>query len=171
MRDDRMKWAPLPDTFLTAARDRVTIAPRHVGFQYLVSGLSVVSDGSHIGWPEVCVRPDYTLSIRRDQILRVGCVQQATGWIAETGQAVSDMSDGYQVFEVSGPKAFDVLSRGAELDLSLASASTARALWGVSTLLYRHGNDTTFRLHVERSYAMGLYMALVTAADQAASQA
>ena len=167
MRDDRMKWTALPEVFLPVRRDGVVITPRDIRRQYLVSGVSTGTHGDSAEWPDVVEGDAYAVRISRDQSLRAGGDAIPTGWQAKTLQAVSDMSGGFQVFDVTGPLAFDTLCRGAELDLNLPSPSVARRLWGMRVLLYRHGNDTTFRLHVERSFAMPLYAALITAADQA----
>lgn len=168
MRDDRMKWAALPETFLPVTRDRVAVTSCDVGRQYLVSGISAVAHGNASGWPDVVTNRAYRLQISRDQSLHVGGDAQPAGWQADVSLAVSDMSDGYHVFQVSGPAAFDLLCRGAELDLQMLSHSVARQLWGMHVLLYRHTSDSTYRLHVERGFAMALFTALARAADQVA---
>ena len=168
MRDDRLKWAPVPDPLEAISGEAVSLAPCHVGRQYLVSGVSIATQDAFVGgWPTVITGEDYTLRIARDQVLQVGCTSRTTGWDAETSHALSDMTDGFEVFEVTGARAIDVLQRGAELDLNHSSRSVARDLWGMRVLLYRHGSEETFRLHIERSHAHALYQALRSSLLQA----
>ena len=146
----------------------VSLSSSHVGHQYVVSGLSIDATENIAagGWPDVITGREYALHLARDRVLQVGGAPRATGWDPERGQAVSDMTDGYCVFTLAGERAFDVLCRGAELDLRQQSRSVARLLWGMQVFLYRHETDTTFRLHIERSDAQSLYLALRTALRQ-----
>lgn len=163
MRDDRHKWQPVPDEFPPLTYATVSVSVCNVGHQYLLSGLSVSTHNTG-SWPSILQGEKYTLRLRRDQILEVGGTGRDTGWHSDHAFAVSDMTDGYQVISVSGTGAFDLLCRGAELDLNIASGSVARHLWDFSALLYRYEHAQSYRIHIERSNANALYWALEAAA-------
>ena len=163
MRDDRSKWLPAQEPLAPLNADNVTVRVVNLGNQYVVSGLSIAQDsGRGAGWPDLVADASYELRLRYDQILSVGGENRDTGWDANNQIAVSDMSDGYRVFTVAGARAFACLCQGAELDLALHSRSVIRRLWDYDVLLYRHGTETDFRLHIERHSAEGLYRILAS---------
>jgi hypothetical protein len=158
MRDDRQKWTPVPDHYAPLRSATVTVAPRPPVRQTLVSGATVLQDaGSAIGWPDIAGTSPYRICLNRDQILEVEGDAQATGWDAARGCAISDMTDGYVVFDISGPGGLDLLCTGGEIRLQESSRSVVRRLWGMDVLLYRYMNPRRFRLHVTRSLAPALH--------------
>lgn len=150
MRDDSQRWAPaeMPSDPITGVGVQINVLPwaRHV----LMSGANVLQHCKMplASWPDVIDGETYGLTLRRDRVIIVNGPLVADGWDADTGQAVSDMSDGYRVIEITGERAFDLLKRGTELDLNAPSRSVARMLFGIEALIYRHGNPDRFRLHV-----------------------
>lgn len=161
MRDDRLKWTAQPAEFAPISCDGVTVSVCDVGAQHLISGPRVEAGA---GWPDMVAGAIYNLTVRRDMVLAVGTAPRNTGWDARRQEAVSDVSDGYRVFEISGPDSMKLLCRGAEIDIDLPSASVARMMWGMSIMLYRFEDASTFRLHAERGYALALHQALCSAA-------
>ena len=153
MRDDSHKWTPpagVPAPLdLGGATLRAALLPR----QTLISGTAVRQNSPLpvIGWPDVATGEAYRITLRRDRVVEVGGDAPEEGWNAERGEATSDITDGWSVFDLSGPRAFDILKRGTEISLSEPSASVVRKLWGLDTWLYRHGSEDTFRLHIARA--------------------
>ena len=107
-----------------------------------------------IGWPDVATGEAYRITLRRDRVVDVGGEAPEEGWNAERGEATSDITDGWSVFDLSGPRAFDILKRGTEISLDTLSASVARRLFGLDVWLYRHSNDGWHRQrkHIGRSF-------------------
>lgn len=95
----------------------------------------------------------YTLWLAPDRALQVGGDAPA-GF-------VSDVTDGLAVFELSGPRASDVLAMGCAFDLPPPGACAQTVFAGVKILVYRHGD--ALRLHVERQLAAYLHTWFVTA--------
>ena len=71
------------------------------------------------------------------------------------GRFVSDMTDGLVAFEISGPRAGEIVSASCTLDPRgdiLARGRCSQTLFGgVKVVLYPHGDG--FRLHAERPFA------------------
>jgi len=83
-----------------------------------------------------------------DRALRAGAVEPPAGF-------VSDVTDGLATFEISGPRAGEIIAMGCTLDpAALASGRCAQtAFAGVKVVLYAFGSGDTVRLHAERSLA------------------
>lgn len=153
MRDDSRKWTP-PESVpapldLGGATLWVAILPR----QTLISGTATRQNSPLpvIGWPDVATGEAYRITLRRDRVVEIGGDARPEGWDAERAEATSDITDGWSVLDLSGPRAFDILKRGTEISLSEPSASVVRKLWGLDTWLYRHEADNKFRLHIARA--------------------
>lgn len=158
MRDDRHKWTPAPDSYPPLAGARVTIALCPRMRQTLISGATVLHDAPEaIGWPDIAGAGPCLLCLARDQLLEVSGEARAAGWENTRGRAISDITDGYVVFDLTGPGGLDLLSTGGEISLGENSRSVVRRLWGMDVLLYRHTAPERFRLHVTRSCAPALY--------------
>lgn len=69
----------------------------------------------------------------------------------------SDVTDGLALFEIAGPRAGEIISASCTLDPAgpdLAPGRCAQTMFGgVRVVLYAHGSDGRFRLHVERQLA------------------
>lgn len=154
MRDDRNRWNAPGSLGLPLEGPGVTVTPVTDLQQVLISGPDVRrSFATLVEWPDVAQGGSYTLSLRRDRVMVIGGPARTEGWQESSQQAVTEMSDGYEVLDIAGPAAFDLLRRGAELSLTSPSRSVARLLFGMGTILYRHGSESTFRVHVGRSQA------------------
>ena len=153
MRDDAHRWTPPPglaeQTDLGGATLGVAILPR----QTLISGTNVRQNSPLplVGWPDIATGDTYRITLRRDRVVEVGGNARHEGWNAETGEATSDITDGWSVFDLSGPRAIDILKRGTEVSLNEPSASVARKLWGFDVWLYRYEAEDRFRLHIARA--------------------
>ncbi|MEX0280494.1 MAG: hypothetical protein AB3N13_04790 [Arenibacterium sp.] len=150
MRDDRDRWDRPGDLAFTGSFELREVEDTK---QYLVSGVSVQRQFASdlVSWPDVAEAESYTLSLRRDQVLVVNAPVVAFGYDAEKGIAVTDMSSGYRLLELSGRDAWAQLKRGAELRLDMPSRSVMRRVFGIDVVLYRFANEGCFRLHVPRA--------------------
>jgi len=162
MRDDSGKWdAPLPSGYAHDANG-MTLAAVTLARQVLISGPDVLTQTKQpiAGWPDIVTADSYALSVRRDRVLLVNGPTVSEGWHDDIGQAVSDASDAYAVFDVSGERSLEVLKRGAELNLDVPSRSVARLLFGLGVFLYRYETENSFRIHVASAHAEALVKSL-----------
>ncbi len=153
MRNDVNRWSPpygLPAPF---ERPGLTLSAVHLHRQSLISGPEVhrTGPGPLIGWPDIAKGDTYRIALRRDRVVEVNGAEVLDGWNTATREAFSDISDGWSVFDLTGPAALEILKRGTELSLDTPSASVARRLWGLDVWLYRHGGEDRFRLHIARA--------------------
>ncbi|MEL7097496.1 MAG: hypothetical protein AAGM84_01585 [Pseudomonadota bacterium] len=163
MRDDSARWHP-PGS---SAFDAPGVSVREVSLarQTMVSGTMVLSTYSlAIGWPDVALGEAYALCMRRDRVLLVNAGARRDGFDPDTSEAVSDMTDGFAVLALSGPRALECLQAGAALDPAQPSRSAFRRVFGTDVLLYRHGDESTFRIHVPRADLAAFAAALHAAA-------
>ena len=99
--------------------------------------------------------PDRLLFVRRKA---VQAHPEALGWSTDN-VAVTDVSDGFLLFDVSGPSALDVMALGADYDFASTAArpneSAAMLFAGLKVSIARIAGG--WRLHIERSYAAALW--------------
>ncbi|MEM7209099.1 MAG: hypothetical protein AAF434_14850 [Pseudomonadota bacterium] len=157
MRDDRHRWPATADFNAPIDLGSATLTPVPLTRQTLVSGPDVRAQINQalIGWPDIVENDSYAIACRRDRIMRINGPDAREGWDAANNQAISDASDAYAVFDLTGTDAMDLLKRGAEISLQSPSKSVARILFGLGVFLYRVG-DKVFRLHVARCDADAL---------------
>lgn len=151
MRNDTTRWdVPVP---LSLVSDELTIRPAPVSVQHWVSGVDVLSRFQDIliSWPEVVTIDHYALALRRDRVLLVGEAALQDGYDTETGLAVTQISDAFDVIDISGPNALECLRKGVELRIDHPSRSVMRRVFGWDVMLYRAGGETCFRLHIPRA--------------------
>lgn len=150
MRDDRSRWpAPVADEIpldLVGAQ----LQPVHGLTQTLISGADVRNQTGLpvLAWPDSPTTDSYAISLRRDRILCIGNTPFDEGWHSDKELAVSDMSDGYTVFDLVGDGALDLLNRGGDVSKTEASASVVRMLFGLGVFLYCDPSTEGFRIHV-----------------------
>ena len=150
MRDDSRRWPP---TFRAApgidlgAADLKRAQPKR---QTLISGSHVLKqmDVPVIEWPAIAQSDSYALSLRRDRVLLVNGPERREGWDETQKHAVSDASDAFAVFDLTGPGAMALLQRGADVSQTVASPSVARMFFGLNVLLYRGAPADHYRIHV-----------------------
>ena len=159
MRNDSHKWSPAQaiTSFVDTPIDLnvAVITPIELARQTLISGANVLSqiNAPLIGWPDITSTESYALCLRRDRVLIVDEVStndsnRDTGWDDASQQALSDVSDSYAVFDLSGPQALELLQRGAEISLQTQSRSVMRLLFGLDTMIYRVASTDRFRIHI-----------------------
>jgi hypothetical protein len=153
MRNDTNRWSPpsgLPAPFEAPG---LSLSPAHLTRQSLISGPDVrrTSPAPLIGWPDIAPDAPYRITLRRDRVVEVNGAAGQEGWNSAKGEAFSDITDGWSVFDLTGPAAMDILKRGTEISLDTPSASVVRRMWGLDVWLYRFGHEDTFRLHIARA--------------------
>ena len=153
MRNDTNRWSPptgMPTAFEAPG---LSLTAVHLTRQSLISGPEVRTNSATalIGWPDIAPDAPYRITLRRDRVVEVNGPAGSDGWNSATGEALSDISDGWSVFDLTGPAAMDILKRGTEISLITPSASVVRRLWGLDVWLYRHGSKDNFRLHIARA--------------------
>jgi len=131
--------------------------------QVLVSSSTALKQYPTIGWPDIA-QDDSAVALRRDRVLLVNSSATTQGWDDQLNNAVTDMNDGYQVFDISGRDAMALLQRGTEISLQLPSRSAVRFLFGYEVVLYRI-QECVFRIHIERSYADALWAHFIATRD------
>ncbi|WP_323778845.1 hypothetical protein [Leisingera sp.] len=165
MRDDSENWdAPQPSGYVHQANG-ITLAPATLTRQTLLSGPRVLAQTEQpiASWPDIVTAQSYALPIRRDRVLLVNGSAVPEGWQDDICQAVSDASDAYSVFDISGKNALEVLRRGAELNLGIPSRSVARTLFEFEVFLYRYETEISFRIHVASGQSEALLKFLTVA--------
>lgn len=89
--------------------------------------------------------------------------------IQSVGGALFDVSAGRVGWQVSGPRARDLLASACPLDLHPAAFRTdscAQSLFGHVSALYQRLSDDDFTVHVARSFAVDVWEALCASAAQ-----
>lgn len=173
MRNDNAKWQPaqglnsvplsLPDLEMKpVAPTRQTLISGPYKDALALAGLEAAS-----GWPDIATGSPYALRLRCDRILVVDGPELADGWHEAEGLAVSDVTDGYAVIELSGPVAAGTLQRGTEISVNARSASVNRGFAGYCTMIYAFEDKGRFRIHVARAHLEGLWALLASYAEQA----
>ena len=166
MPDRSTFWSPVPDWERAAIRAEglsVTAAP--AAAMSLVSGDLGQFQDRHkdlpcIGPRDICATPSYALRLAVDRMLvvrDVGAAAEAVGW-SDDGFAISDVSDGFILFDVIGAKARELMALGAmhDFDAPASPAESASMLFaGLKTVILRTQNG--WRLHVERPYATAMW--------------
>ncbi|GHG92313.1 hypothetical protein [Pseudodonghicola xiamenensis] len=153
MRDDSHKW-DVPQNFSAPlAGPGVTISRIIPDRQTLISAPDILArTPGAAGWPDRAAGDSYTLCLRRDRVLEVNGPARTDGWDGQ--QAVSDITDGLTIFEITGPRAMELIRRGAEISDALPSRSAVRQAFGLEVILCRR--QDALRLHVARTEAQAL---------------
>lgn len=162
---DRGKfWPPVPDwSAASIRRPGLDIAVASAPTIWLVSGdlakfLAQHDGPAYIG-PRDTIAGDYALRLAPDRLLFVSnrAVQTSSGW--SDGVATTDVSDGYLLFDVTGPAALEVMAMGAEYDFTakpvLPTESATMLFAGLKVSVARLAGG--WRLHIERPHAAALW--------------
>jgi len=153
MRDDRNKWtAALGINRPPVKNEHLRLAVINTQRQTLISGpytrcLDICKLAQATGWPQIITGNNYALRLRRDRILVVDGPSLDDGWHHDAGVSISDMSSAYVLVEIKGESALELLNRGADLNVDIASGSVARNFRGFDVLIYRWQSQTQFRMH------------------------
>jgi sarcosine oxidase subunit gamma len=114
---------------------------------------------------ETCARGDYALLWLTPAEWLLECSEQDTHALhsaftrrlARSLAVVTDMSDAYACFDLSGARAADTLMGGCSMDLHAATFPAGRvartSLAGIAAIIRKTGKPHGFRCLVDRSYA------------------
>jgi glycine cleavage system aminomethyltransferase T len=157
MRRDNDNWNPPDPDATVVTSDVLTVTQIYPERQVLISGVNAraASNLTLVGWPGDVIGDRYALVLRRDRVMEVNADQRADGWDNTTQCAVSDVTDGYAVFEIQGTGALALLKQGGFINAEQPSPSVARQMFGQPVLLYRT-NPQSYRLHVNSMYTQTL---------------
>ena len=172
MADRGLFWSPVPDW------SRADIQYQGLGITALSAQTAWLVGGDLsrflarrglvcVGPRETCEKgtyalrlaPDRLLFIRRDGSRDAALIEgEAFGW-SEGGLAITDVSDGFVLFDVVGPAAPDLMALGASYGFSEKPAGPAESgsmlFAGLKVAVARILPG--WRLHVERPYAAAMW--------------
>lgn len=170
MLDRGLFWSPVPDwSCASIRRDELSIAALAPQAAWLVSGnLAAFLEWGSVRFGDAGAR--YSLRLAPDRLLYVSLDGAAAdgvtfGW-SEDGCAVTDVSDGFVLFDITGSAAADLIRVGALHDFEAKSdtASAAMLFAGQRVILARIQQG--WRLHVERHSAAAIWQWLQRAASE-----
>lgn len=134
-----------------------------VGSQYMVSGAIALAaakagvDISGAGAFGVVAGTKYSLRLARERLLIVSdTAVLAAGW-HEDGYALTPMGGALAVFDISGPRAIEIVKRGTATSISNPGSCAAVSFAGAIAFLCRVENEETIRIHVDRGLASYLW--------------
>jgi heterotetrameric sarcosine oxidase gamma subunit len=171
MLDRGLFWSPVPDWPRARIQHEelsiVTLAPQ---VAWLVSGnLAIFLKRRGVRFGDAGER-GYALRLAPDRLLFVSMDGAAAdgatfGWSGD-GCAVTDVSDGYVLLDITGPAAPELMRLGALHDFEAQSdtASAAMLFAGERVILARI--EQGWRLHVERPNAAAIWQWLQRAASE-----
>ncbi|MCA1336547.1 hypothetical protein [Pseudooceanicola marinus] len=157
MRDRAPFWTPAtrPEDILLEG-DWITLRGLPPLPQVMVSGDLDAYRAAHdlpeaVGLLAEAEDPHYAVRLARRRMLVVGTElsPRDAGWSA--GCATSPMTGALAAFEITGPRAMDLVARATALDPYRPSPSAALLFAGMQGVLYRHGE--ALRLHIDRGLA------------------
>lgn len=167
MRDRGVFWEPVPE-WGSASFDRGDVqvsAVRDIRQFLMVSGdvgafVSRFGVIGPLGPRDVADNAVYALRLAPDRVLYVSLAEQAVepGW-SEANYAIADMTDGFIVVDVSGPRGLELMQQGTSYDLTATDARPSESanivFGGLSLAVVRRPEG--WRLHVERPHATALW--------------
>lgn len=175
---DRGKfWSPVPAwSQARLEQDGLSIAASFAEAAWLVSGdlpafLRRQGGLACIGPREICATVPYALRLAPDRLLFVhlgnGLPSTTFGW-SDDGLAVTEVSDGYTLFDITGSAARELMALGANYEFEGKPAGIAESALmlfaDLKTAVARMPSG--WRLHVERSYATAMWQWLQHAAQE-----
>jgi heterotetrameric sarcosine oxidase gamma subunit len=172
MLDRGLFWSPVPDwSRATIRHEEPSISALAPQAAWLVSGnIAAFLDRRGVRLDDAGER--YALRLAPDRLLFVSMDGAATdvvtfGW-SEDGCAVTDVSDGYVLLDITGSAALELMRLGALHDFEVKSdtASAAMLFAGQRVILARIQQG--WRLHVERPNAAAIWQWLQRAASERA---
>ncbi len=153
-------WGPLPTEDYRAEIAGAVVRTVDVGAQFMVSGAldkaasaaGVCCEGA--GALGLVTGACFSLRLARERLLIVSDNEEAfaPGW-HDDGYAVTSMSGALVVFEIAGQSAIEIVKRATALPLREPGRSAAVSFAGANVYLYRFGDESTIRLHIDRGLA------------------
>jgi heterotetrameric sarcosine oxidase gamma subunit len=181
MPDRGLFWSPVPDwSRADIHHEGLGITALSAGAAWLVSGdlsrFLELRNLSCVGPRETCGQGTYALRLAPERLLFVSrdgeqSVRlqggEAWGW-SDDGVAITDVSDGFVLFDVVGPAAPNLMALGAAYDFAAKPAGPAES----ASMLFAGLRVAVarilpgWRLHIERPYATALWQWLQHAASE-----
>lgn len=170
MRDLAEKWSEMPRwASHVLEAPGLTVRTLTGLSQLLVSGdldawnRMAGMQGPGVGALAVAAGDRYAVRLARDRILAVATspFEIKAGWHDE-GFAVTRLNAGLHVFQADGPSLPGLISRAVTVDPVNAGPSAALSFAGVPASVYRHQDNDTLRVHVDRGLAAYLWTWLET---------
>jgi heterotetrameric sarcosine oxidase gamma subunit len=170
MLDRGLFWSPVPDwSRATIRHEELSIAAFAPQVAWLVSGnLTAFLERRSVRFGDVGDR--YALRLAPDRLLFVSMDGAATddiafGW-SKDGCAITDVSDGYVLLDISGSAARELMRLGAlhDFEAQADTGSAAMLFAGQRVILARIQQG--WRLHVERPNAAAIWQWLQRAASE-----
>lgn len=154
------RFPPKPDfgTWSLGSDDVRVTCPKVGRMSILVGPRDAELPVNHIRWPESAAAEPYAVRISPWKTFVVGelAVPEAFGEIDATGL--------WQLFDIVGPRAMEVVRQGGEI--GGPSPSAARLVAGRACLLYHAGSSETLRLHVPRARSAEMALWLQEAVER-----
>ncbi len=178
MPDRGLFWSPVPDWARADIQHQgLGVTARSVDVIWLVSGnlsafLQRRSGLPFAGPRDICDSESYALRLAPDRLMFVGrdatmAHGEAFGW-SDGGVAITDVSDGFILFDITGPAARDLMALAAAYDFESVPAAPAESasmlIAGLKAAVSRR--QSGWRLHVERPYAPAMWRWLQHAAQE-----
>lgn len=178
MADRGLFWSPVPDWSRAEIRHgELSVTALSTGTAWLVSGnIAKFLEGRGQlpcrGPRESCDPLTYALRLAPDRLLFVrrdgaSGAHPSSAW-SDDGIAITDASDGFVLFDISGRAALDLVKLGANYDFEAEPAGSAESALmlfaGLKVAVARLGQG--WRLHVQRPYAAALWQWLQHAASE-----
>jgi heterotetrameric sarcosine oxidase gamma subunit len=178
MPDRGLFWSPVPDWARADIQYQgLSVTARSADVMWLVSGNLPAFLQRRSGLPlqgprDVCESESYALRLAPDRLLFVGrdatlADTEAFGW-SDGGFAITDVSDGFVLFDIAGSAARDLMALGAAHDFDSAAAAPAESasmlFAGLKAAISRRRSG--WRLHVERPYAAAMWHWLQQASQE-----
>ena len=177
MPDRGLFWSPVPDWARADIQHQgLSITARSAEVIWLVSGTLPTFLQRRPGLPlvgprDICESESYALRLAPDRLLFVGrdatlADGEAFGW--SDGLALTDVSDGFVLFDINGSAARDLMALSAVYGFESTAAAPAESasmlFAGLRTAVSR--TRSGWRLHVERPYAPAMWHWLQHAAQE-----
>lgn len=169
MLDRGLFWSPVPDWSRASIRhDELSIAAVAPQVACLVSGnFAAFLERRGVRFGDageryaLCLAPDRLLFVDMDG---TAADDAAFGW--KDGCAVTDVSDGYVLLDITGPAALELMRLGAlhDFEANPETGSAAMLFAGQRVILARIPQG--WRLHVERPNAAAIWQWLQRAASE-----
>ena len=170
MLDRGLFWSPVPDwSRATIQHDGLNIAAVAPQVAWLVSGnLVAFLERRGVRFGDAGER--YALRLAPDRLLFVSIDGAATdgmmfGW-SEDGCAITDVSDGYVLLDITGPLALDLMRLGALHDFEANPDTGSAAMLFAGQRVILACIQQGWRLHVERHNAAAIWQWLQRAASE-----
>jgi len=178
MPDRGLFWSPVPDWSRADIQyPGLGITALSTQVAWLVSGNVARFLDRRAGLPcvgprDTCDKGTYALRLAPDRLLFVSrdsalSDPPAFGW-SDDGIAITDVSDGFVLFDVTGAAAPDLMRLGADYDFEAEAAGSAESasmlFAGLKTAVARF--QPGWRLHVERPHAAAMWHWLQRAASE-----